>query len=193
MTDKKNQFTPSQPKGPFYPIVEQSDKDCDLTTFRDNLTDEEDIQIAEGEVIFIEGCVTDPEGEPIINAKVDIWQANSAGRYAHEADSNPNPLDKNFQGWAIARTDGKGRYCFKTIRPGSYPARVDWERPPHIHFEVSVSGFTKLVTQMYFENELLNDKDPYIQNLSEDQKSALIIKKNSESETYIFNIKLAEV
>jgi len=145
--------TPTQTEGPFYPVLDQADKDADLTKVqgREN--------VADGEVISVQGRIIDEAGLPVANAVVDIWQANAAGRYAHEADTTTAPLDPNFQGWAIIKTDGEGNYRFKTIKPGAYPANEGWMRPPHIHFKVSRRGYREITTQMYFESEPLNDVD----------------------------------
>ena len=84
--------TPSEIKGPFYPVTPQKDKDFDLTQF------EQRKERAKGVVVVIEGQVLDTAAQPLEDATVDIWQANAAGRYRHPHDSNPAPLDDNFQG-----------------------------------------------------------------------------------------------
>jgi protocatechuate 3,4-dioxygenase, beta subunit len=105
------------------------------------------------------GRVLNRAGEPLPGATIEIWQANAHGRYTHPSDTNPAPLDPNFNGFALQTTDAEGRYRFKTIKPGSYPTGVDnWLRPPHIHFDVSGKR-DRLVTQMYFPGEALNDLD----------------------------------
>jgi protocatechuate 3,4-dioxygenase beta subunit len=101
------------------------------------------------------GRVLNLKEDPVRNATVEIWQANSHGRYTHPSDHNPAPLDPNFEGSAILTTDHDGRYRFKTIKPAAYPAGPDRMRPAHIHFQVS-GRQDRLVTQMYFEG------DPYI-------------------------------
>ncbi|MEO8428189.1 MAG: hypothetical protein ABI651_13850 [Verrucomicrobiota bacterium] len=70
------------------------------------------------------GRVLDIKGEPVKGARVEIWQANAHGRYVHPLDSNPAPLDPNFQGSAVQATDKEGHYRFKTIKPGAYPFDV---------------------------------------------------------------------
>ena len=92
------------------------------------------------------------KGEPIPGARVEIWQANTYGRYTHPGDTNPAPLDPNFEGYGVQITDAEGRYRFKTIKPGAYPAAQGWTRPPHIHFKVETKT-NWLVTQMYFYGE----------------------------------------
>ncbi len=179
--------TPPHTEGPFYPIVEQDDKDADLTKFGDSEVP------ASGEIIHVEGRVLDDANEPIANAVVDIWQANAAGRYAHERDPNPSALDPNFQGWAILKTDDEGRYRFKTIKPGAYPVSETWTRPPHIHFKVSRRGYREITTQMYFDDEPLNEVDRLLNDLPDDLQPTLIATRNSDTEPFQFNIVLAKV
>lgn len=180
-------LTPPQTEGPFYPIVDQADKDADLTRLGDSGA------VAEGEIVNVEGRVLDAAGAPIANAVVDIWQANAAGRYAHEADPNPAPLDPKFQGWAIMKTDADGRYSFRTVRPGPYPAEADWWRPPHIHFKVARRGYRELTTQMYFEGEALNDIDRLVLELPEEERGRVIARQASADAPYVFDIVLAKV
>lgn len=183
-TDKT--ITPAQTSGPFYPVVDQADKDADLTLFGDSAN------VALGEIVTVEGRVLDNDGAPIADAIVDIWQANAAGRYAHEIDPNPAPLDPNFQGWAILRTDAHGHYRFKTIKPGAYPAAQGWDRPPHIHFKVSRRGYREITTQMYFENEPLNDVDHILRSLSELEQISVIASR-TELGVFEFDVVLAKV
>src|SRR3954470_4620544 len=111
------------------------------------------------------GRVLNVAGQLIHNARVEIWQANTHGRYTHPSDSNPAPLDPNFEGFGAQATDAEGRFRFKTIKPGPYPTGVDgWTRPPHIHFEVS--GRTdRLGTPRSFPGEPLNDKDQLLRRI----------------------------
>ena len=107
--------TPEQVEGPFHPIAEQADTDTDLCMIEGRT------EPAQGEVILVRGRVTDVNGQPLEGALVDVWQANHFGRYSHPEDPNTAPLDPNFQGWGLIRTDSEGRYGFKTIKPGAYP------------------------------------------------------------------------
>jgi protocatechuate 3,4-dioxygenase beta subunit len=95
---------------------------------------------------------------------VEIWQTNTHGRYTHPSDTNPAPLDPHFEGFAVQTTDAEGRYRFKTIKPGAYPANPNWMRPPHIHFDVTGMS-NRVITQMYFPGEPLNDKDLLLQEV----------------------------
>ena len=64
-------------------------------------------------MIEVSGAVVDKTGLPIEDATVEIWQANAAGRYAHPHDSNPAPLDPNFQGWATVLSEKKEDFVFE--------------------------------------------------------------------------------
>lgn len=161
--------TARQAKGPFYPIVNQADKDMDLTTVQGRAG------TAVGEVVWIEGIVRDQACKIVPGTLVEIWQACASGKYNHPNDPNTAPIDPDFQYWGRAVTDANGHYRFKTILPGAYPADKTWMRPPHIHFRVIKRGYHELITQMYFAGEALNEDDLILKSLSEaDQKSVVV-------------------
>jgi protocatechuate 3,4-dioxygenase beta subunit len=119
---------------------------------------------AAGQVIYAMGQVLTVDGQPVKGARVELWQANAHGRYTHPSDTNPAPLDPNFEGFGIQDTDAEGRYRFKTIKPGAYPANSNWIRPPHLHFDVT-GKVNRVITQMYFPGEPLNEKDLLLQSI----------------------------
>ncbi|MEM8843433.1 MAG: protocatechuate 3,4-dioxygenase [Pseudomonadota bacterium] len=164
--------TPAEVKGPFYPLAGQKDKDFDLTRIGDTN------KTASGQHITVIGCVLNANGEPVEEAMVDIWQANAAGKYAHSFDSNPAPVDSNFQGWAIVSSGKRGEFKFKTVYPGAYPASHNWTRPPHIHFKIFKQGYKELITQMYFPNHPLNDIDRLLQAKTLEQQQLMIAEKS---------------
>lgn len=116
-----------------------------------------------GQRIVLSGRVRDGDGRPVRNTLVEVWQANSAGRYIHKWDRYDAPLDPNFDGVGRCLTDDQGRYEFVTVKPGPYPFgnhHNAW-RPSHIHFSVFGPAFvTRLVTQMYFPGDPLLKQDP---------------------------------
>lgn len=121
-----------------------------------------------GQLMQVAGRILDEDGRPIAGAVVELWQANSAGRYAHPIDTSPAPLDPNFLGHGRALTDGDGRYAFFTVKPGAYavPVQETWWRPPHLHFSVfGPSCLSRLVTQMYFPGDPLNEIDRILQSI----------------------------
>ncbi len=184
--------TPRQIEGPFYPVKDQADKDFDLTRVAGAGGR------AAGETVVVAGHIRGADGQPLANAVVDIWQANTHGRYDHERDPNPAPLDPNFQGRAIITSDTEGAFRFKTIIPGAYPATSDWTRPPHIHFKVSLRGYREIVTQMYFDGQPLNEPDRLLSAVPEDQRASLVAKPEpleSDADTrtlYRFDVVLAK-
>jgi len=116
-----------------------------------------------GERMTVRGRLLDSWGRPIPNQLIELWQANSAGRYIHQRDQHPAPLDPNFTGAGRAITNEAGEYLFTTIKPGPYPWKnhMNAWRPAHIHFSVFGSSFTqRLVTQMYFPGDPLFALDP---------------------------------
>jgi protocatechuate 3,4-dioxygenase beta subunit len=116
-----------------------------------------------GQRIIVSGCVQDENRRPVPNTVIEIWQANSAGRYIHGKDNWEAPLDPNFTGAGRAITDAHGRYRFITIRPGAYPWGNHYNawRPAHIHLSLLGPAFaTRLVTQMYFPDDPLIEIDP---------------------------------
>ena len=118
--------------GPFFPrefAAGASDLACD----------------AEGEVIEITGRVVQADGRPLDNLIVEIWQADSQGRFDNPA----------FQGWGRAATDAAGIYVFRTIKPGACEGRA-----PHINFLLLYSGLMRqLQTVMYFDDT----RDPVLE------------------------------
>jgi protocatechuate 3,4-dioxygenase, beta subunit len=123
-----------------------------------------------GERIIVHGRVLDGEGRPVRDSLVEIWQANAGGRYRHDGDQHPAPLDPNFSGAGRTVTDDEGRYRFITIKPGAYPWRNHpnaW-RPAHIHFSLFGRAFSqRLVTQMYFPGDPLFFQDPIFHSVRE--------------------------
>jgi protocatechuate 3,4-dioxygenase beta subunit len=121
-----------------------------------------------GERIIVHGRVLDTDGRPVPHTLVEIWQTNAAGRYRHDADRHPAPLDPNFTGAGRCLTDAHGGYRFVTIRPGAYPWRNSanaW-RPAHLHFSLFGRAFVqRLVTQMYFPGDPLFAQDPIFQSV----------------------------
>ena len=116
-----------------------------------------------GERIIVSGRVLDENGRPVPHTLVEVWQANSAGRYPHRIDQHDAPTDPNFTGAGRTLTDKRGNYRFVTIRPGEYPWRNHFNawRPAHIHFSLFGQAFVqRLVTQMYFPGDPLLAEDP---------------------------------
>jgi len=153
-----------------------------------------------GERIIVHGHVRDEDGRGVPDTLVEIWQANSCGRYIHVRDQHPAPLDPNFTGAGRAQSDASGYYKFTTIKPGAYPwgnHHNAW-RPAHIHFSVFGHAFiSRLVTQMYFPGDPLFAFDPIFNSAPDEKARALMVSsfdlENTQPEwalCYRFNIVL---
>ena len=168
--------TPDQILGPFYPVRKPTDGGTDLTRLKGRSG------VAQGPIIYVMGRVMNLRGQPVPGVKLEIWQANAAGKYTHPNDLNPAPVDPNFEGYATVVTDSEGRYRFKTVRPGAYPVVADYIRPPHIHFDIT-GQVNRLITQMYFPGEPLNEKDPLLQqSWSKESLIAKVLPPTAEEE-----------
>lgn len=131
----------------------------------------------QGERIVVTGRLLDEAGRAIPDSLIEIWQANAAGRYIHQADQHEAPLDPNFLGAGRCVTDNEGRYRFTTIRPGAYPwgNHANAWRPSHIHFSLfGPSIATRLVTQMYFPGDPLIPLDPICNAVPAEARDRLI-------------------
>ena len=147
--------TLSEITGPVYGHSDVASEEADLTR--------QHVGEPLGERIVVRGRVLDEGGRPVPESLIEIWQCNAAGRYRHEVDQHSAPLDPNFTGGGRTITDAGGNYRFITIKPGYYP----WEnhpnawRPAHIHFSVFGPSFvTRLICQMYFEDDPMLPYDP---------------------------------
>ncbi len=139
--------TANQAEGPFYPDKLPLDTDNDLLLLNDSATP------ALGEVTHLTGRILSHTGEPIRNAVVEIWQADSTGAYIH-TKGRREQMDKNFQGFGRFLTSSTGEYYFRCIKPTKYVGRA-----PHIHYAIFQNGKRMLTTQLYIKGEPQNEKD----------------------------------
>jgi len=131
-----------------------------------------------GQLIDVRARIVDEDGAPVSGAMVEIWHCNAAGKYIHPNDSNDAPGDPNFYGAARLLADAAGRVELRTIKPGAYPVpdTDGWWRPPHIHFSVwGRAWLSRLVTQMFFPGEPLNERDPILNAVRDPQARARCI------------------
>src|SRR5260370_17832343 len=120
-----------------------------------------------GEKINIAGRVLDGDGKPVPDALLEIWQANSHGKYAHPEDNQNKPLDESFQGYGRIGVAENGGFLFTTIKPGPVPGPDGELQAPHIAVSVFARGLLlRLVTRIYFPQEAAN-ADDYVLNLVE--------------------------
>ena len=106
-------------------------------------------------------------GNPIQDAQVEIWHADSAGFYSQYAPGLPEWLFR-----ATVKADEDGRFEINTMRPAPYQIPTDgacgqlisaagWHawRPAHIHIKVSAPGFQPVTQQLYFPGDPHNADD----------------------------------
>lgn len=143
-------------------------------------------QLAMGERIKVYGRVIDERSRPVPNALIEVWQANSGGRYRHKNDGYLAPLDPNFGGYGRCLTDADGNYNFRTIKPGPYPwpnGGNDW-RPAHIHFSIFGVAFAqRLITQMYFEGDPHINICPIVQSIADAKAVDQLVARLDMAET----------
>jgi protocatechuate 3,4-dioxygenase beta subunit len=148
-----------------------------LTPMRGDLAGHADKR-AIGQLIHIRARVVDEDGAPLPGAMVEIWHCNAAGRYIHPNDASGSPADPNFYGAARLVAGDGGLIELRTIKPAAYlvPDTDGWWRPPHVH--LSVWGrvwLSRLVTQMFFPGEPLNEHDAILNAVRDPQARARCI------------------
>lgn len=112
----------------------------------------------------VHGRVTDAAGQPLAGVRLEVWQADDAGRYDSQDAQQPAV---NLRGTFV--TDDQGCYWFRTVKPSSYPVPVDGPvgelltaigrhpmRPAHSHFRVTAPGYRTLITHLFVAG------DPYL-------------------------------
>lgn len=132
---------------------------------------------AYGEIIFIQGKITDSFGVPISGAVVEIWQTNAAGKYHTLLEQGSEYIDKYFNMSGKSITDNLGNYFFVTIMPGAIAGRA-----PHINANIYHTKFGRLETEIYFEGHPLNQKDyQYLAYKPEEQEMLTASVRHSDS------------
>jgi protocatechuate 3,4-dioxygenase, alpha subunit len=143
-----------------------------------------------GEHIEIAGQVIDGGGDPIPDAMIEIWQADSEGRYSHPAD--PRGSNQLFRGFGRCGTGTmpESRYAFRTIKPGS----VDGKQAPHVEIIVFMRGMlTHAYTRLYFSDEAeANSRDAVLDSVPAERRQTLIATREDTPATplYRFDIRM---
>lgn len=153
--------TPAQTEGPFYPVRLPQDSDFDL--LRNGSA-----SYSRGEPAWLEGAVSDLQGQPVAGAQVEIWQCDEAGHYHHPGDGGR--ADPAFQGFGRVAVGSDGRYRFRTIRPVPYSGRT-----PHIHLKVKLGSRELLTTQVYVAGDPHNERDFLWRRLAGEERQALTV------------------
>jgi protocatechuate 3,4-dioxygenase, alpha subunit len=158
--------TPSQTIGPF---------------FHDALVDEDRSELVvpdHPQAIRIEGTVYDGAGDPVPDAMVEVWQANSAGRYDDPGDDREDlPLDEDFCGFGRSDTVDGGKFSFVTLKPGAVLGPGGRPQAPHIMVSVFARGLLRrVVTRIYFPDEQeTNTSDPVLSSIEDTELRSTLI------------------
>ncbi|MEQ9642261.1 MAG: dioxygenase [Alphaproteobacteria bacterium] len=118
----------------------------------------------DGERILVRGQIKNTAGQPVPNARIEVWQNANNGLYKVQ---DPEAPEHNLR--ATLHCDDQGRYCFATIAPIAYEVPDDaaggelihaagrhcW-RPAHVHMMITADGYKRHITQVF------NEDDPYI-------------------------------
>jgi protocatechuate 3,4-dioxygenase alpha subunit len=157
--------TPSQTIGPFFSI---------LLPLGSNALVDPDSHGA----ITIEGTVLDGEGRPVGDALIELWQANGEGTYDHPADGRETT--RGFRGYGRSMTDGEGRFCFTTIRPGPVPGYDERIQAPHINVSIFARGLLRrLSTRLYFPgDDHAQELDPVLQSVDAERRGTLVARES---------------
>jgi len=121
---------------------------------------------APGQPCWVEGTVTDTDGNPVPRARLDVWEADEDGLYDVQYG------DDQLAGRAHLFTDDQGEYAFWGLTPTPYPIPHDGpvgallkaaERSPmrasHLHFMATAPGLRTLVTHIFVEGDSLLASD----------------------------------
>jgi len=161
-------LTPSQTIGPFY-------FGTLISGYRHDLAP---VGVA-GERIEIVLALHDAEGAIVPDGLLEIWQANSHGRYNHPDDRRNLPLDPNFDGFGRASTFTDGTSRFSTVKPGRVPWPGGGMQAPHINISIFARGvLNRLATRLYFDGDPANAEDPVLKMIEPARRSTLIAKKD---------------
>ena len=144
-----------------------------------------------GTHIRIEGRIVDGDGNIVSDALVEIWQADSQGRYAHPADGRPL-TSNSFRGFGRCPTDKAGVFHFDTVKPGAVPGPKGVSQAPHINVGVFSRGILKrLFTRIYFAGEPANAADPILALVPASRRDTLMAKPDAANPAlYRFEIRL---
>lgn len=147
---------------------------------------------AKGERVWLHCRVSDGDGLPVNDAMLELWQANSAGKYLHPEDTQEKPIDSECRGFGRLATDEHGSCTFETVKPGSVPGLGDSVQAPHISVSVFARGVLKrLPTRIYFQGDIANASDPVLALVPEARRDTLMARPDSGSPGYwIFEINL---
>jgi protocatechuate 3,4-dioxygenase, alpha subunit len=161
--------TASQTVGPFFHLGM-------VYLERDNFVAEN----VAGERVTIRGKVLDGDGNVVPDAVLEVWQADSSGRYVSELFPQ-NSATPRFLGFGRVETDDNGEFSFTTIKPGRVPSPDGPLQAPHLVITLFSRGLLKaLLTRLYFPDEPANAEDAVLKLVPPERRSTLMAAPSSE-------------
>jgi protocatechuate 3,4-dioxygenase, alpha subunit len=186
--------TPSQTVGPFFHLG--------LTTGEQRLSCIAGPQ-AKGERVWLSCRVFDGEGLPVNDAMIEIWQADSQGRYPSPEEPRGQSVDPACGGFGRMPTSNDGCCEFETIKPGRVPGPGRILQAPHLVIAIFARGMLKqLFTRIYFADIEANQEDPVLALVPQERRETLMahpdparpgrwrfdIRLQGEQETVFFDV-----
>jgi protocatechuate 3,4-dioxygenase alpha subunit len=144
-----------------------------------------------GERIRVEGAVFDGAGARVLDAMIELWQADAAGVYAHPLDPRRDLVAPGFRGWGRAPADlTTGDFAFETVKPGRAPGPDGAPMAPHVAFWITARGINLgLHTRMYFADEAeANAEDRVLRRCG--PRAATLLAQPQGDGRYRFDIRL---
>jgi hydroxyquinol 1,2-dioxygenase len=121
---------------------------------------------ASGQPCHVSGTVRGTDGEPVPDARIEVWQADQDGFYDVQYANGPVA----GRGWLRSGSDGE--YRFWAVHPGPYPIPQDGPagellaaagrgpmRPAHVHIKVEKPGYRTLTTHIFAAGDPYLDDD----------------------------------
>jgi protocatechuate 3,4-dioxygenase, alpha subunit len=163
--------TPSQTVGPFFHFCLTNEKSCIRSIAGPQVR---------GERVLLTVRVLDGNGEAVPDAMIEIWQANSEGKYNHPDDAQQKTVDTSFLGFGRMATAENGACEFETIRPGRVPGPGNIAQAPHLNLAVFARGMLKqLYTRIYFAGDPANQEDPVLALAPVDRQDTLMARPDA--------------
>ncbi len=176
MDNRKTTQTPGQTIGPYFAYCLTPDS-YGRKGITDNVLAGPDVA---GEHIRVTGRLLDGTGTPMDDALIEVWQANSAGRYNHPADTRKDvPLEAAFKGFGRCMTDKDGRFTFETVKPGRVPGQGNRLQAPHLSIVIQSRGMlSHACSRVYFADETkANGEDPVLASIEAERRPTIIARR----------------
>jgi protocatechuate 3,4-dioxygenase, alpha subunit len=176
MSSTTSGTTPSQTVGPFFHYALPYDAGPRLVS-----------DDAPG-AIRLAGVVLDGDGTPVPDALVEIWHADTDGKFCEQPGIYDEPT--GFRGFGRCATDGEGRYEFVTVKPAGVPTADGGAQAPHMGMTVFARGMLRqVVTRVYFDDEsTANGTDPLLQQVDPDRMGTLVAARTEDG--YRFDVRM---